>query len=516
MRPTTASGSSEALSVTSSKQNALQAGSCRAFLSLFRSLPASLVTARVHLTLDEKRFVQLEPDCGQWRRRRTSQFDRRHISEIQYIPRKGANSLFPGMDIMEIKRDIYLDKLIRKKKNGLIKVVTGVRRCGKSYLLFRLFHRHLTEAGVPADHIIEAALDDRANKALRDPDMMLAFVKSRIQDDKDYYVLLDEVQYMNEFEDVLNSLLHIPNADIYVTGSNSSFLSSDIITQFRGRGDEIHVYPLSFREYCSVYQGTLDEAWDDYMTYGGLPLVLSMESDVDKVEYLTALFQKVYISDIVERHNVRNKEELDELVDVLASAMGSYTSLVKLTKTFKSVKNKTISDKTIRNYIDYLTDAFLISKATRYDIKGRKYIGPPSKYYFEDVGLRNARLGFRQIEETHLMENIIYNELRIRGCHVDVGVIEHYGKKDDGRREKRMLEVDFVATRGSEKYYIQSAYSLSAPGKAEQEQRSLLNIPDSFRKIIVTGNNMKVRRDENGITMIGLRNFLLDEDSLRL
>ena len=417
---------------------------------------------------------------------------------------------------MVIKRDIYLNKLIRKKKNGLIKVVTGVRRCGKSYLLFRLFHRHLTETGVPDDHIIEVALDDRSNKELRDPDMMLSFVKSRIQDGKDYYIILDEVQYMDEFEDVLNSLLHIPNADIYVTGSNSRFLSSDVITQFRGRGDEIHVYPLSFREYYSEYQGTLDEAWDDYMIYGGLPLILSMESDEDKAEYLTALFQKVYISDIVERHNVRNKEELDELVDVLASAIGSYTSFVKLTKTFTSVKNKTISDKTIKNYIDYLTDAFLISKAVRYDIKGRKYIGSPAKYYFEDVGLRNAKLGFRQVEESHLMENIIYNELRIRGYHVDVGIVEHYGKADDGRRTKRMLEVDFVAARGSEKYYIQSAFSIPDAEKAAQEKRSLLDISDSFRKIIVTGNNIKVRRDENGITTIGLRNFLLDEDSLRL
>ena len=417
---------------------------------------------------------------------------------------------------MVIKRDIYLNKLIRKKKNGLIKVVTGVRRCGKSYLLFRLFHRHLTETGVPDDHIIEVALDDRSNKELRDPDMMLSFVKSRIQDGKDYYIILDEVQYMDEFEDVLNSLLHIPNADIYVTGSNSRFLSSDVITQFRGRGDEIHVYPLSFREYYSEYQGTLDEAWDDYMIYGGLPLILSMESDEDKAEYLTALFQKVYISDIVERHSVRNKEELDELVDVLASAIGSYTSFVKLTKTFTSVKNKTISDKTIKNYIDYLTDAFLISKAVRYDIKGRKYIGSPAKYYFEDVGLRNARLGFRQVEESHLMENIIYNELRIRGYHVDVGIVEHYGKADDGRRTKRMLEVDFVAARGSEKYYIQSAFSIPDAEKAAQEKRGLLDISDSFRKIIVTGNNIKVRRDENGITTIGLRNFLLDEDSLRL
>lgn len=417
---------------------------------------------------------------------------------------------------MEIKRDIYLDKLVRKKKNGLIKVVTGVRRCGKSYLLFHLFHNHLLESGVPEDHIIEVALDDRRNKDLRDPDAMLKFIDESIKDKKDYYVILDEVQYLNEFEDVLNSLLHINNVDVYVTGSNSKFLSSDVITQFRGRGDEIHVYPLSFREYISAYQGTLDEAWDDYLVYGGLPLILTMEIPEDKAEYLNSLFQKVYISDIVERHNVRNKAELDELVDIIASAIGSYTNQNKLARTFKSVKGTTISDKTIKNYIDYLIDSFLISKASRFDVKGKKYIGSPSKYYFEDVGLRNARLGFRQIEQTHLMENIIYNELRIRGYHVDVGVVEHYEASDGEKRSKKQLEVDFVATRGSEKYYIQSAFALSSADKVNQEQRSLLCISDSFRKIIVVGDNIKVRRDENGIVTVGLRNFLLDENSLSL
>lgn len=417
---------------------------------------------------------------------------------------------------MEIKRGVYLDKLIRKKKNGLIKVVTGVRRCGKSYLLFRLFHDHLLGSGVPEDHIIEIALDDRSNKALRDPDAMLMFIKENVRDNGDYYIVLDEVQYLDEFEDVLNSLLHISNADVYVTGSNSKFLSSDVITQFRGRGDEIHVYPLSFSEYLPAYQGTEDEAWDDYLVYGGLPLVLTMNEPEDKAEYLNALFQKVYISDIVERHNVRNRAELDELVDILASAVGSYTNHNKLARTFKSVKGKTISDKTIKNYVDYLIDSFLISKAVRYDIKGKKYIGSPSKYYFEDVGLRNARLGFRQIEQTHLMENIIYNELRVRGYHVDIGVVEHFGTNGDGRRSKRQLEIDFVATKGSEKYYIQSAFSLPTADKENQERRGLLSIPDSFRKIIVTGGNIKVRRDDNGIITIGLRNFLLDENSLRL
>lgn len=417
---------------------------------------------------------------------------------------------------MEIRRDVYLNKLIRKKKNGLIKVVTGIRRCGKSYLLFHLFHNHLLEEGVPEDHVIEVALDDRRNKALRDPDAMLRYIEQRTQGKGDYYIILDEVQYMDEFEDVLNSLLHIPNADVYVTGSNSKFLSSDAITEFRGRGDEIHVYPLSFREYASVYPGTPDEAWDDYVVYGGLPLTLSMEAPEDKAEYLTTLFQKVYLSDIVERHNVRSKAELDELVDVLASSTGSYTSLSKLMKTFKSVKNKTLSDKTIKNYIDYLMDSFLISKATRYDIKGKKYIGSPAKYYFEDVGLRNARLGFRQVEENHLMENIIYNELRIRGYHVDVGVVEHYSANSEGKRKKRQLEVDFVATLGSDKCYIQSAFATPSSDKAEQERRSLLSISDSFRKIIVVGRDQKVRRDENGIATIGIQKFLLDENSLRL
>ena len=301
-----------------------------------------------------------------------------------------------------------------------------------------------------------------------------------------------------------------------MTGSNSKFLSSDVITQFRGRGDEIHVYPLSFSEYTSAHRGTIDEAWDDYLVYGGLPLILTMEALEDKAEYLTSLFQKVYISDIIERHHVRNKAELDELVDILASAIGSYTNQAKLARTFKSVKGKTINDKTIKNYIDYLIDSFLISRAVRYDIKGKKYIGSPSKYYFEDVGLRNARLGFRQLEQTHLMENIIYNELRIRGYHVDVGMVEHYETNEEQKRLKKQLEVDFVATRGSEKYYIQSAFALPNVDKVNQEQKSLLSISDSFKKIIVVGDNIKVRRDENGIITVGLKNFLLDENSLKL
>lgn len=417
---------------------------------------------------------------------------------------------------MEIKRDLYLNKLIRKKNNGLIKIVTGVRRCGKSYLLLNLFHNHLLEEGVDEEHIIEVALDDRSNKELRNPDNMLKFVKERIVDKETYYIILDEVQLLEEFEDVLNSFLHIRNADIYVTGSNSKFLSSDLITEFRGRGDEIRIYTLSFREFVSVYDGSLDEAWDEYFNYGGLPLILSMEAVEDKIEYLTSLFQKVYLSDIVERNKVRNKDELDELVDILASAIGSLTNPSKLAKTFRSVKGKAISDKTLKTYIDYLIDAFLISKAKRFDIKGKRYIGSPAKYYFEDMGLRNACLNFRQVETTHIMENIIYNELRIRGYKVDVGLVEHYSAGKDGKRQKKQLEVDFVATKGSEKYYIQSAFAMNNVERIAQEQRPLVNISDSFKKIIIVADNIKVRRNEEGITTLGLRNFLLDENSLNI
>ena len=417
---------------------------------------------------------------------------------------------------MEIKRDLYLNRLIRRENNGLIKVVTGVRRCGKSYLLFNLFHDYLIDKGIPEDHIIEIALDDRSNKELRDPDKILVYIKGRIVDKETYYIILDEVQLLEEFEDVLNSLLRVRNADVYVTGSNSKFLSSDVITEFRGRGDEIRMYPLSFREYNSVFRGSADEAWDDYYNYGGLPLILTRKTDEEKAEYLINLFQKVYLSDIIDRHKIRNREELDELVDILASAVGSLTNPLKLSKTFKSVKNKTISDKTLKNYIDYLTDAFLVSKAVRYDIKGRKYIGSPAKYYFEDIGLRNARLNFRQTEENHIMENIIFNELRIRGYRVDVGLVEIFRKNRENKTEKKHLEVDFVATKGSEKYYIQSAFAMPSDEKREQEERPLNAIGDSFKKIIVVKDNIKVRRNEMGIVTVGIRNFLLNENSLDL
>ena len=417
---------------------------------------------------------------------------------------------------MLINRSQYLQKLINRMHNGLIKVVTGIRRSGKSVLLLKLFCQHLRDSGIPADHIIPMEFDRRENRLYRDPDILLDYLKSKIVDDSHYYLLLDEVQMLEEFEEVLNSLLHEPNLDIYVTGSNSKFLSSDLVTEFRGRGDEIRIYPLSFREYCSVYEGSADEAWDDYFTYSGLPLILSRETAEEKAEYLMSLFQKVYLSDIIDRHKLRNQEELDELVDILASAVGSLTNPLKLANTFKSVKKKTISDKTLKKYMDYLMDAFLVSKAVRYDIKGRKYIGSPAKFYFEDVGLRNARLNFRQMEENHIMENIIYNELRIRGYHVDVGLVEQFGKNSENKTTKKQLEVDFVVTRGSEKYYIQSAFAMNTEEKLEQEERQLNAIGDSFKKIIVVRDNIKVRRNDMGIVTIGIRNFLLDENSLNL
>lgn len=415
---------------------------------------------------------------------------------------------------MEIKRDDYLNKLIRRQGNGMIKIVTGIRRCGKSYLLFNLFHDYLTRQGVDEAHMIEVALDNRLYKELRDPDRMLHYIMERITDQKMYYIILDEVQLMDEFEDVLNSLLHIRNADVYVTGSNSRFLSSDVITEFRGRGDEIRVYPLSFREYTSVYDGTVDEAWDDYFLYGGLPLILTRETEEEKTEYLSSLFEKVYLSDIIERHRIRNGEELDELVDILAFAAGSLTSPAKLSRTFRSAKGKTVTDKTLKKYMDYLQDAFLIRRAVRYDIKGRKYINSPAKYYFEDMGLRNARLNFRQVEEKHIMENIIFNEMRIRGYQLGVGVVEAYGKDQSGKTMKKQLEVDFVANQGSRRYYLQSAYEMSRTEKEEQEKRALLHIDDSFKKIVLVKDRMKPRRDEQGIVTMGIREFLLDPNSL--
>ena len=417
---------------------------------------------------------------------------------------------------MEIKRDDYLNRLIRRKHNGMVKVVTGIRRCGKSYLLFNLFQKHLLECGVKEDHIIKVVLDDRRNIALRDPDMILKYVLERISDSEPHYVILDEVQFLPEFEDVLATFLHLPNADVYVTGSNSKFLSSDVITEFRGRGDEVRVHPLSFREFSSVFPGSVEKAWDTYFLFGGLPQTALLETDEQKIGFLQSVFQRGYISDIVERHRISHPAELDELIDVLASSVGSLTSPLKLAKTFQSVKKRNITDKTLKRYLDSLTDAFLISKASRYDLKGRRYIASPAKYYFEDVGLRNARLGFRQTEENHIMENIIYNELRIRGYQVDVGVVEQFGKDDRNKSIRRQLEIDFVAARGSEKYYIQSAFEMPTREKSEQEQRPLRAVPDSFKKIVIVKNDIRVRRNEDGIVTMGVLRFLSDENSLNV
>ena len=415
---------------------------------------------------------------------------------------------------MEIKRDFYLNQLKASEKNGLIKVITGLRRSGKSYLLFNLFYKYLIEKGISKSHIISIALDDLRNEKLRDPYAMLDYINSCIKDDDLYYIFLDEIQYLERFEEVLNSLLHIDNVDVYVTSGNSKLISKDVITEFRGRGDEIKVYPLSFKEFYSVYEGTVDEAWDDYFNYGGMPLLLAYKEASKKTDYLKSLFDKVYISDILERHNIKNKYELDELLNILSSDVGSLTNPLKLSKVFSSIKGKKLSDKTINRYIEYFEDAFLISKVQRYDIKGKKYINSPYKFYFEDIGLRNARLNFRQVEENHVMENIIYNELKVRGYAVDIGVVNVYAYNKDNKRILKNYEVDFVATKGSNKYYIQSAFSLDNIGKLEQETNSLNNINDSFKKIVIVKNNIKPRRDENGITTMGIYNFLLEENSL--
>ena len=419
-----------------------------------------------------------------------------------------------GNGMKEIKRDRYLKQLIDSRQNGFIKVITGIRRCGKSYLLNVLFYKYLLHNGVPYDHIIRVDLEDRMNKQLRDPDAMLHYVHDQIKDNELYYIIIDEVQMMNEFVDVLNSFRHISNADTYVTGSNSHFLSSDIPTEFRGRGETIHVNPLSFSEFYSAVGGDKQEAWREYYTYGGLPLIQSFDSEKKKIDYLKNLFETVYLADIVERHKVQNENEMRELVCVLASSIGSPCNPTKLVNTFKSVKNVDISNKTLSNYLSYLLESFLLNKAIRYDIKGKKYINTLSKYYFADIGLRNAVLDMRQQEETHIMENIIYNELIIRGYSVDVGVLEIKSQNSEGRWMRVQLEVDFVACLGSRKYYIQSAFSIPDREKELQESRSLLNIRDSFKKIIVVKDHIMPRRNEEGILTIGLWDFLLDENSL--
>ena len=417
---------------------------------------------------------------------------------------------------MEIKREYYLEQIRLRELNGMIKVVSGVRRCGKSYLIFKLFLKELLQRGVKRDHIIDIALDEIENVQLREPLTLYKEIKSKIVDDEQYYILLDEIQYVDRFHEVLNSLLRLDNVDVYVTGSNSRFLSSDILTEFRGRGDEVRVYPLSFAEYVSVYDGTEENAWNDYMTFGGLPRILSMKTDEQKVKYLTDLFRETYLKDIIEHNRIRNSDEMENLVNILASSIGSLTNPKKLANTFKSVLSSGITDKTIKTYIEYLKEAFLVNSAIRYDIKGKKYINTPMKIYFVDPGLLNARLGFRQIEETHLMENIIYNELCRRGYSVDVGVVEIREDDEEGNRVRKQLEVDFIAYRGNNKYYIQSAHALADEVKKWQEERPLLSIGDSFKKIVVVGNHIRLKRDDMGITTMGIREFLLKENSLDL
>lgn len=417
---------------------------------------------------------------------------------------------------MKISRNKYLNNLISRMNNGLIKVITGLRRSGKSYLLFEIFKSYLLENNISESHIIEISLDQRKNKKYRDPDLILEFIEKSIADEDMYYIFLDEVQMLEDFEEVLNSLLHIKNLDIYVTGSNSKFLSKDIITEFRGRGDEIHIYPLAFKEFMQVYDGDKYEGLSEYMVYGGLPLVATMKNDEQKVKYLENLFEETYLKDIKERYNIEKLQEMDDLIKVLASSVGSLSNPSKIADTFKSSLKSDISMNTIKNYITYLEESFLINEANRYDVKGRKYIGTPLKYYFEDIGLRNAKLEFRQIEETHLMENIVYNELRARGFVVDVGMVETKEKNKSGNFEKKRLEVDFIANKGSLKYYIQSAYSLPSDSKIIQEKSSLLNINDSFKKIIIVKDVIKPNRDDNGIVSMSLYDFLLDENSLSL
>ena len=417
---------------------------------------------------------------------------------------------------MEIKRNVYLDKLISKKHNKLIKVITGIRRCGKSYLLFNLFKDHLESDGVPDDHIIEMAFDLYENIEYRNPDVFFPYVKGQIKDKEMYYVLLDEVQLLKEFEAVLNSLSRMKNVDVYVTGSNAKFLSKDIITEFRGRGDEVHMFPLTFREFMSVFSGDKDTGWKEYVLYGGIPLVLEFATPDQKVYFLKNLFDETYISDIVGRNNVRNKSELEELLNILSSAIGSLTNPSKLSDTFKSVKNKTISQNTIKKYIGYFEDSFLLSSACRYDIKGKRYIDTPLKYYFTDLGLRNARLNFRQVEETHAMENIIFNELIVRGFNIDVGVVITNEVDKTGKKIRKQREIDFVCNKGSKRYYIQSALALPDDAKKEQEQKSLLLTQDGFKKIIITKDAIAPLYNEDGILVMGLFDFLLDENSLEI
>ena len=415
---------------------------------------------------------------------------------------------------MEIKRDIYLEQLKIRKNNGMIKIITGIRRCGKSFLLFVLYKKYLLENGVDKDHIIEIALDGIENEELRDPKKCFQYIKNEMKDEQMYYLLLDEVQFMPRFEEVLNSLLRIQNIDMYVTGSNSKFLSSDIVTEFRGRGDEIRIYPLSFAEFYTAFGGDYDDAWNEYMIYGGLPQVVQFSVESQKSEYLKNIFTNFYIKYVVERNKIHNVDEINTLIDILASAIGAPTNPTKISNTFKSDRGIIYNNKTISNHIDYLAEAFLISKANRYDIKGRKYVGANLKYYFSDVGLRNARLNFRQQEPTYIMENIVYNELLVRGYNVDVGIVDVMAKNVDGKRVRKQLEVDFVVNQGSQRYYIQVAYDMTSEEKQTQELNSLRNIPDSFKKIIIINGTKKPWRNDEGFVIMGMKYFLLNADSL--
>ena len=415
-----------------------------------------------------------------------------------------------------IERKRYLNELISLQHNGMIKVITGMRRCGKSYLLFEIFTSYLKNNGIDSGHIIKVDLEDYKNRAMREPENLYAYVASRIIDDKMYYILLDEVQMLDHFEDVLNGFLRIRNVEIYVTGSNAKFLSKDIITEFRGRGFEVKMYPLSFSEYMSAYPGTEQAGFNEYMLYGGLPQILSYETEEQKVHFLKMLFEETYIKDIKERYDIRKDDDLEELINIMASGIGALTNPNKLANTFRSEKKSVISYDTIKDYIDYLCDSLLIEKTTRYDIKGKRYINSPYKYYFMDLGLRNARINFRQSEKTHLMENLVYNELRIRGFNVDVGVVPVMTKNEEGKQQRSSLEVDFICNLGSKRYYIQSAYRMESDEKIKQEHASLLKIGDSFKKIIITGEESPVIRDESGITTISIHDFLLKDNSLEL
>lgn len=415
-----------------------------------------------------------------------------------------------------IERRKYLDELVSLRNNGMIKIITGMRRCGKSYLLFEIFTSYLESNGIAPDHIIKVDLEDYRNRAMRNPDNLYAYVESRITDGDMYYILLDEVQMLDQFEDVLNGFLRIRNADIYVTGSNAKFLSKDIITEFRGRGFEVKMYPLSFSEYMSAYPGTVQAGFNEYMLYGGLPQILSYQTEEQKVRFLKALFDETYLKDIKDRYEIRKDDDLEELINIMASGIGALTNPNKLANTFQSEKKSPISNDTVKNYIDYLCDSFLIEKSTRYDIKGKRYINSPYKYYFMDLGLRNARINFRQSEKSHLMENMVYNELRIRGFNVDVGVVPVVRRSEDGKQHRSSLEVDFVCNLGSRRYYIQSAYRMESDEKIRQERASLLRVDDSFKKIIVIGEESPITRDEAGITTISIYEFLLKENSLEL